>query len=139
MTRTMPHPDYRPYLPLPGQSKIAGPTARAHADARRQSPRAREFFAGWEKLLAVPFRGITTDGNAIPDLYTRAPNGAPAAAMIEAIQALSNLLSPEQRARMIFPVDSSHWRRWQNTELYLEDYGLRLDEVPDLIRAAAMA
>jgi hypothetical protein len=139
MTRAMPNPDYRPYLPAPTQSKIAGPTARAHAEARRQSPRAREFFASWERLLAEPFRGITTDGNVISDLYSLAPNGAPTAAMVDAAQRLLGLCSSEQRARMSFPVDSSHWRRWQNTELYLEDYGLRLDEVSEPIRDATTA
>ena len=39
---------------------------------------------------------------------------------------------------MSFPVDSDQWRRWQNTELYVEDYGLRLDEVPDSVREAVM-
>ncbi len=135
----MPRPDYRPFLPLPGQSKIAGPTARAHADARKQTPRAREFFASWDKLLAEPFKGITSDGSVIPGLFSLAPNGAPSDAMIEAVNALLGLLTPEQRTAMRFPVTSSQWRRWQNTELYLEDYGLRLDEVPERLREAVLA
>src|SRR6185312_7565163 len=76
----MSRPDYRPFLPKPGQSKIAGPTARAHANTRRQSPRAQEFFAQWAKSLAEPFKGITADGNAVPGLYKLEPNGAPVAA-----------------------------------------------------------
>jgi hypothetical protein len=135
----MPYPDYRPFLPAPAQSKIAGPTARAHADVRRQSPRAREFFGMWEKLLAEPLKGITTDGTAIPGLFSLAPNGAPAEAMADAVNALLEQLTPEQRAAMTFPVNSSQWRRWQNTELYLEDFGLRLDEVSERLREAVMA
>ena len=135
----MSRPDYRPFIPSPAQSKIAGPTARAHADARRQSPRAREFFASWEKLLAEPFKGITTDGAVIPGLFSLAPNGAPAEAMIDAVKALLGLLSPAQRTAMCFPVNTQQWRRWQNTELYLEDFGLRLDEVPETLREAVMA
>jgi hypothetical protein len=135
----MSHPDYRPFLPSPAQSKIAGPTARAHADARRQSPRAREFFGMWEKLLAAPFKGITADGTAIPGLFSLAPNGAPVEAMADAVNALLGQLAPEQRAAMSFPVNTSQWRRWQNTELYLEDFGLRLDEVSERLREAVMA
>ncbi|HVA15683.1 MAG TPA: DUF3500 domain-containing protein [Stellaceae bacterium] len=135
----MPRPDYHPYLPSPAQSKIAGPTARAHAEVRRQSPRGREFFAQWEKLLAEPFTGITADGQVVPDLYTLAPNGAPAAAMADAAKALLGQLSASQRVAACFAVDSNHWRRWQNTELYLEDYGLRLDDVPEALRDAVMA
>ncbi len=134
----MSRPDYRPFLPQPGQSKIAGPTARAHADARRQSPRAKEFFAQWEKQLAEPFKGITADGTSIPNLYTLAPNGAPVAAMADAAKALLGLLTEEQRARSCFAADSNTWRRWQNTELYLEDYGLRLEEISEAQREAVL-
>jgi len=135
----MSRPDYRPFLPPPSLSKIAGATARAHAQARLQSPRAQELFGTWDRLLAEPFRGITTDGAVIPDLYALAPNGAPAAAMAEAARALIGLLAPAQRAATCFPVASPQWRRWQNTELYVEDYGLRLEETSDAVREAAMA
>src|SRR5262249_31185772 len=122
--------DYRPFLPPPGTSKIAGPTPRAHTEARtRNNPRAQGLLAGWEKMLNGPFRGITTDGNVIPDLYAPRPEGAPTLAVIEAVNALLAILSPEQKARSCFQVGDKHWRRWQNTELCLEDYGLRLDEV----------
>src|SRR5262245_34888607 len=55
--------DYRPFLPGPSASKIAGPTPRAHAQARLQSPRAGSLFGTWQKLFAEPFKGITPDGN----------------------------------------------------------------------------
>lgn len=135
----MPRPDYRPFLPSPAQSKIAGPTPRAHAEARRQTPRGGEFIASWAKLVAAPFQGITTNGHIVPGLYQLAPNGAPSTAMREAAQNLLALMAPTQRAAACFPVASDQWRRWQNTELYLEDYGLRLDEVPDALRDAVVA
>ena len=135
----MSRPDYHPFLPKPGQSKIAGPTARAHAEARRQSPRAKEFFAQWARLLAEPFKGITTDGKAIPGLYKLAPNGAPAAAMTDAAKALLGLLTETQRGTSCFPADSNTCRRWQNTENYFEDYGLRLEEITDAQREAVLA
>jgi hypothetical protein len=136
--RIMSRPDYRPYLPSAAQSKLAGPTARAHAEARTRSPRARELFGRWDALFRQPFRGITTDGTALPGLFSLQPNGAPTESMIAAVTALTARLSPEQRAAACFPVDSQHWRKWQNTELYVEDYGLRLDAVPDALREAVM-
>jgi len=135
----MSRPDYHPFLPKPGQSKIAGPTARAHAEARRQSPRAKEFFAQWEKQLAEPFKGITTDGQAVPGLYKLEPNGAPLAAMTDAAQALLSLLTEAQRKASRFTADSKTWRRWQNTENFFEDYGLRLEEISDAQREAVLA
>jgi hypothetical protein len=130
-------PDYHPYLPT--TSKIAGPTARAHAEARLKSPRAQELFGGWDALFKEPFKGVTTDGTPIPGLFSLAPNGAPAAAMAEAASALLSRLAPEQRASVCFPIGSDMWRRWQNTELYVEHYGLRLEEIPDALRDAALA
>jgi hypothetical protein len=135
----MSRPDYRPYLPQPGQSKIAGPTARAHAEVRRQSPRGKEFFAQWAQKLAEPFKGITTDGQLVPGLYKLAPNGAPVAAMVDAAKVLLGFLAADQRAAACFPADSNTWRRWQNTELYLEDYGLRLEEISETQRDAVLA
>ena len=130
--------DYRPFLPPPG-AKIAGPTARAHAQARLQTPRAKGLFENWQRLFAEPFRGISTDGRVIADLYALRPEGAPTLAMIEAVNALLARMSPDQKKAACFAVDSPQWRHWQNTELYVEDYGLRLDEVSEPQREAVMA
>ena len=132
-------PDYHPFLPKLEQSKIAGPTARAHAEARTKSPRAQELFGGWKKALEEPFRGITTDGAPIRDLFALRPEGAPTTAVIEAVNALLARLTPAQCQRMSFPVESEMWRNWQNTELYVEDYGIRLEEVTSELREAVMA
>jgi hypothetical protein len=131
-------PDYRPFVPAPGQSRIAGSTPRAHTQARLQSQRAQELFGGWAELAKASFTGITTDGHVMPGLFSLQPSDAPTAAMIEAATALLASVSPAQRVAMSFPVESDQWRRWQNTELYVEDYGLRLDEVPDSVREAVM-
>jgi hypothetical protein len=131
--------DYHPFVPTPEQSKIAGPTPRAHAQTRLRSPRAQGLFATWEKMFAEPFRGITTDGHVIPDLFVRKPVGAPTQAMIEAIGALLARLTPAQKEATCFPVGSEQWRHWHNTELYVESYGLRLDEVGEELRDGVMA
>jgi hypothetical protein len=134
----MSRPNFRPFVPAPGQSRIAGATPREHTQARLQSPRAQELFGGWAELAKAPFTGITTDGHVIPDLFSLQPSGAPTSAMIAAVEALLACVSPAQRAAMSLPVDSALWRGWQNTELYVEDYGLRLDEVTDSVREAVM-
>ena len=48
-------------------------------------------------------------------------------------------MTPDQKKASCFPVGSQQWRHWQNTELYVEDYGLRLDEVGEPLREAVMA
>jgi hypothetical protein len=131
--------DYRPFLPPPGTAKVAGPTPRAHTQARLKSPRAQSLFENWERMFNEPFRGITTDGRAIPGLFAPRPEGAPTLAMIEAVNALLARMTPEQRKASCFPVESNQWRHWQNTELYVENHGLRLDEVGEPLRDAVMA
>jgi predicted TIM-barrel fold metal-dependent hydrolase len=135
----MARPDYRPYLPSPAQSKIMGPTARAHAKARTDTPRGRENAALRRALVEQPFAGITADGTVMPGLFSLRPDGAPVAAMTAAAAAFFGMLAPAQRAGVCFAVDDNHWRRWQNSELYVEDFGLRLEEAPDALRDAAMA
>ena len=49
------------------------------------------------------------------------------------------MMSPEQKKTSCFPVGSDQWRRWQNTELYLEHYGLRLEEISEPLRDAVLA
>jgi hypothetical protein len=131
--------DYRPFIPHPPGSKIAGPTPRAHAQKRTESPRAQGLFANWRRMFEEPFRGITTHGHVIPDLFTLRPEGAPTLAMIEAVNALTSQMTTEQKRKSCFPVGSNEWRHWQNTELYVEQHGLRLDEVGEPLREAVMA
>ena len=94
----MSHSDYRPFVPAPGQSNIAGPTPRAHTQARMQNPRAQDLFGTWAQLAAAPFQGITADGHVRPGLFSLGPQDAPTPAMVGAVKALLRRLSPAQRA-----------------------------------------
>src|SRR2546430_1203259 len=130
--------DFRSFIPEPGKSRISGPNARAHTQARLKSPRAQELFGTWAKLAAQPFKGITTHGQVEPGLFSPEPAGAPIAAMVEAASALIKRVTAAERERMCFPVDSGVWQQWQNTENHVETYGLRLDETTDDVREAVM-
>lgn len=130
--------DYRAFVPEPGKSRIAGQTPRDHAQARLKSPRAQELFAAWEGLAKAPFKGITTDGHVTPGLFTREDAGAPVAGMVAAAAAFLARVPPAQRASICFPVDSRVWQQWQNTEILVERYGLRLDETTAEVREAVL-
>ena len=75
------------------------------------------------KLGAAPFYGMTADGHVQPGLFSLQPEDAPTPVMVAAVSDLLRRLSPAQRSAMCLPVNSDLWRHWQNTELYLEDYG----------------
>src|SRR5579863_4574867 len=102
----MSRPDYRPFVPAPGQSNIVGPTPRTHAQARMQNPRAKDLFGTWAKLGAAPFTGMTTDGHVQPALFSLQAEDAPTPAMVAAARDLLQRLTPEQRSATFFPVDS---------------------------------
>lgn len=131
--------DYHPFVPAPGRSNIAGPTPRAHAEARMQNPRAQDLFDTWAKLGEAPFAGLTADGHVQSGLFSLQAEDAPTPAMIAAVTDLLLRLTPAQRRATRFPVDSQLWRHWQNTELYVEHHGLRLDEADVSIKGAVMA
>ncbi len=131
--------DYRSFVPAPGKARIAGASARSHAKARLQSPRARELFETWRELGEAPFTGITTDGTPVPDLFSLGAEQAPSAAMQEAAIRFIAELTPDQRALALFSVESDLWRQWQNTELHVEDHGLRLEDVSPRLREGVIA
>lgn len=89
-------------------------------------------------MLNDPFTGITTEGRPQTGLFGLRSDDAPNAAAIDAVSALMTMLTPNQKASMHFPADSNQRRNWQNTELYVETHGLRLDEHPMEIREAVM-
>ena len=74
-----------------------------------------------------------------PGLFALRGEDAPTPAMVAAAGALLRILSPAQRAVTCYPVDSQLWRHWQNTELYVEHHGLRLDEAGAAVREAVLA
>ncbi len=130
--------DFRSFVPAPGASRISAPDARGHARVRLASSRAAELFAAWEALFAVPYQGVSVDGAPIAGLFERRSEGAPAAAMREAAAAVFEAMSAQERVRALLPVDSTLWRRWQNTELLVETHGVRLDEVSEVLREAIL-
>ncbi len=130
--------DYRPYIPGPGETRIAGASAEAHTAARLESPRPRTLFEEWAALADEPFVGIAIDGAKRDGLFAPKPEGAPVEAMAAAAWRLLDALTPAERARMLHPVGSPLWRRWQNTEMAVEDHGLRLETAAAPVRGLAM-
>ncbi|OGA37109.1 MAG: hypothetical protein A3G80_07790 [Betaproteobacteria bacterium RIFCSPLOWO2_12_FULL_62_13b] len=117
-----------------------GRDAHQHAEAALANPVPRDLLFGpWQTLYREPYKGITTGGTVVPGLYSLAENGAPTEAMMNAAATLLGQVSPEQRAALVFPVDAREWRRWNNTEIYVYRYGLRLEEIPGALREAILA
>lgn len=131
--------DYRPYVPGPGETRIAGATAEDHTAARLATPRPQQLFAEWAALAEEPFYGLTDNGRKREGLFALKPEGAPVEAMAAAAWRLLDALIPDQRARTLHPVGSPLWHKWQNTEMLVEDHGLRLETAAAPVRSLAMA
>lgn len=119
--------DYKPHLPSPEQSRIAGADAISHAKGRLALPRAAGLFKEWGELAKQPFRGVTVDGHRVSGLYDLRDEQAPVERMAQSAVQLLDALNTDEHARAMQEVDSNHWREWQNTEILIEKHGLRLE------------
>lgn len=131
--------DYRPFIPGPDETRISGETVEEHTTARLASPRPQQLFSEWAALADKPFVGITTDGTRVDGLFPLKPDDAPIEAMAAAASALLDRLTPAERARTQHPVGSPLWHKWQNTEMFVEEHGLRLEKATKPVRERAMA
>jgi hypothetical protein len=134
--------DFRPFVPKPDYPRVAnlGRDHYEHAERAAANPRVQKLLLEpWQKLYEAPFVGITTDGTPRRGLFSAKPNGAPVDAMAAAAANLLAALSPEQRSALVFKVDAHDWRRWNNTEIYLYQYGLRLEELSETLREGVLA
>ena len=114
-----------------------------HHSARSQQPtlgrleRFKAMSAEAEKRgLAEPFRGVTADGNLVPDLFPLRPSGVSTEPARKAAAAFLASLTPEQKAKIMFPVDDPEWRKWMNQHFYLRQ-GVGFIEMSEAQREAA--
>ena len=126
--------NFRKFVPTPEASKVHGETAREHAKKMLERPVIKNIFADWQKLFSEPFKGISTNGNIIDDLFELRPERAATEKIVIATNHLLDLLTPSQTNSLRSDVFSNEWRNWQNTEIYREKSGLRLSEVSTPIR-----
>lgn len=114
------------------------PKAAARMSLDDYPPFLERLLGMWRPLSRAPFRGITTDGHAIPNLFSADDQGAPNAAACEAAMRWLDALPDEARAQVCLPVDSHLWRHWQNTPLMLRTPQFELLELPLPLRELGM-
>jgi Protein of unknown function (DUF3500) len=115
---------------------------RTPVSSRTPAPDVGERFgnmrANGERLVGEPFKGITSDGNLVPDLFPLTRTGVSTEPIRRAALELLNVLDSEQRQKAQFTVDSDAWRRWWNIHPFLMRHGLLLEDVDDQRRNAAL-
>lgn len=134
----MSSPDFRDHLLHPDSPRVLsarGLDPRTYAEPILATPRAQALNAGWQRLYAEPFRGVTADGRVEDGLFVLADEGFEPEAAVWAAEALMASLDGLQRERASHAVDADEWRAWYNPEIPFNDHGIRMDEAPERARA----
>jgi hypothetical protein len=106
-------------------------------NATDMAERFRQMSEDFErKGLAEPFKGITTNGNIIPDLFEIGPSGVSTEPVRNAAERFITSLTNVQLSRTMFPVDDTEWRKWMNQHFYTRQ-GISFEEMTDAQREAA--
>jgi hypothetical protein len=88
--------------------------------------------------LADPFKGVTTNGTVVPNLYGIKSSGVSTAGVTKAASAFLAALSDDQRKRTAFSVDDDEWRKWMNQHFYVRQ-GVSFQELSPAQREAGIA
>jgi hypothetical protein len=88
--------------------------------------------------LAEPFKGITTNGSVVEELFPIKPTGVSTAPVRQAAEKFIASLTTEQRGRVLFPIDDAEWRKWMNQHFY-QRQGVSFQEMTPAQREAAFA
>jgi hypothetical protein len=100
---------------------LAQPSGAQAAETHEQR-RARFLKMSREaeaRGLADPYKGITARGQITPGLFPLKSTGVSTAAVRTATEQFLGILTKEQRARTVFPIDDPEWRKWMNQDFYV--------------------
>jgi len=96
------------------------------------------MLANGERLVREPFRGITTGGQVIPNLFPLESTGISTDAIRRAALDFLDTLDTSQRQQAMFDVASDAWRRWWNIHPFLMRHGVVLEQLNDQQREAGL-
>lgn len=132
---------YLPDLTQPRFTNMSKQNYREYAEEFKQSARPpwiHALWTYWRELFKEPYKGISTDGKIIPDLFPIQDEGMPIEEITDAANQLLLLLNENQKQTLSYHIDSPEWRTWSNPEFLLSDKGLRLEDVSPQIRDAIL-
>ncbi len=107
-------------------------------EAKEENPARRGLLNGWRALYDEEFRGITTDGKVIPDLFPIRSRIILTVKMVSAARHVLDVFSDADRSKIHFPIDAKQWRRWHNTPIFLERDGPQLEGINDTQKKAIL-
>ena len=102
-----------------------------------QQRRATQSANAEKQGLAEPFKGVTTNGAIVPNLFAVRSTGVSTANVQRAAGAFLGALTDEQRKKTSFSVDDEEWRKWMNQSFYVRQ-GVSFEEMTAPQREAAL-
>jgi hypothetical protein len=93
---------------------------------------------GQSEVKYADFKGLTTDGKIVDDLYSIHSTGVSTDAVVKAAQAFLDGLSAKERRSCTFDVDDDEWLAWSNVDGY-ERKGARMGDITAKQRALGYA
>ena len=131
------HPGRTRLLLITLFSVLVSITAFSQRSAEDLAERFRRMSLDAEKKgLAEPFKGITSNGNVEPGLFTIRSTGVSTEPVRKAADTFLAALTKEQRDKTMFPVDDPEWRKWMNQHFYVRQ-GVSFLEMTDAQREVA--
>lgn len=115
------------------------PPASGRALPAEPSEFLQQYIQSAEAAIAKPFVGVTADGAPAPDLFALRPTGVSTRPIMDEAAAFLTALTPEQRQRASFSIESDAWRRWSNIHVFTMRHGVSLDELDRTQRDRALA
>jgi hypothetical protein len=79
--------------------------------------------------VAEPFKGITIDGTPVRGLFPITKTGVSTQPIRAAAESFLTSLSADQRSQILFPVETTEWRKWSNIHPTLLRHGLPFFEM----------
>ena len=127
------------FLAVFASAVLIQPTVSSQAQAPARTPeflrqRAEDFRQRSNTAdkagLALPFKGLTTNGTVEQGLFAIRSTGVSAEPVRKAADAFLAALSPAQRTASAFAVDDAEWRKWMNQDFYVRQGVSFLDMTP---------
>jgi Protein of unknown function (DUF3500) len=72
-------------------------------------------------------------------LFQIQDEGVPIGLIVDAMKKVLGQLTPEQRSKLLYPINAREWRAWSNPEMLLRPFGLRLEEVSEPIAKSILS
>ncbi|KAL1900674.1 hypothetical protein Sste5346_002399 [Sporothrix stenoceras] len=141
MASSTPPSPYRKWLctDAPQYVHLKTATAVSHTEHLFSNvPLVTKINKWWDELWKASFKGITSNGNVIPNLYPKTDHGIPIVEIVQAANGVIAAATEEERKRLLLAVDAPERRAWSNPEIYVHRFGVRLDESSENVQQAVL-